>query len=99
MFDIDQARWSTFTLTKEKDMFIPPDRRNHVAGLFNNHMIVYGGLNDQKILNDLSSLDLVKKKWTPIFCCGNKDHGFGLKKLPGLYRARAVMVLHNQRRD
>ena len=98
MFDTDTSKWSSLNVVKEKDMYEPPERRNHVAALYNDMMIVYGGLNDQSILNDVSALDLVKKKWIPIYTTPHKDHGFGLKTLPAIYRAKGVMVLHHQRR-
>ena len=55
-------------------LHFPVSRRNHIACVLNDHMIIYGGMDDWQVpLNDIASLDLNRKSWkqinklTPLF--------------------------------
>ena len=82
----------------------PPARRNHVAGMLNDHMIVYSGIdNYQKNLNDIVSIDLTRGKWTTLYAGSSNDGQtreqtiIAEQNIPALSRAKACMVIHSQR--
>lgn len=68
LFDIETEAWSTLHANLGHAYHAqdpverspaPVARRNHVAGMLNDHMIIYGGIdNYQKNLNDVVSIDL-----------------------------------------
>jgi hypothetical protein len=93
MFDLHSRDWKRIE-AKGAHLFsgvMPEERRNHVADLLNHHMIIYGGVDGfNKVLNDVWSLDLVKKEWTPLL---TQESASG--KIPKLCRGRCAIVLHN----
>lgn len=65
--DIKQKHLNTKHGQKHFHLYFPVPRRNHIACVINDHMIIYGGLDDWQLpLNDIASLDLKRKYWTPI---------------------------------
>ena len=50
---------------------IPPARKNHIAHIVNNDLLIFGGLNGENTyLNDLWKFSLKKFEWTQIFSFG-----------------------------
>ena len=44
LFNIDTESWSSVVMTQNKE---PKARRNHVAGIINQHLVVFGGIDDR----------------------------------------------------
>lgn len=108
LYEVVSNKWSILEVQDEKapkkdedqpKPYFPVGRRNHVAAIFNNHMIVYGGMDDfQKNINDVSCLDLKSRKWTRILG-GILTGGQPVPGVqpPAINRAAACLVLHQQR--
>lgn len=50
--------------TKPIVPFYPPKRRNHVAALVRDHMVIHGGINeDQETIESMWVFDLKENEW------------------------------------
>ena len=109
LYDVESEVWSTLNSNlghclEEERSPVPVARRNHVAGMLNDHMIIYGGIdNYQKNLNDVASLNLTNGKWTTIYAASTSEEKTlertmsAEKSIPALSRAKACMAFHSQR--
>lgn len=61
MFDLHSCTWESCRVINDRySDVIPQERRNHVACLLNEHMLVFGGINGfNQHLNDVNSFDLI----------------------------------------
>ena len=86
------------------NFMVPEARRNHIACILNQHMIVYGGVNDfSRFLNDVVVLNLKQQKWSQIYKSTHNDsllmhpNKKQIETLPALSRARGCLVTHSHR--
>lgn len=64
IFDLTESQWFTPNFNSKTVLEL---RRNHVAALVGNQMIVHGGFNEEnKVLNDAHILSMSPLKWTPL---------------------------------
>lgn len=64
IFDLTDSQWLTPNFSSKASLEL---RRNHVADLIGNQMIIHGGFNEEnKILSDAHVLSLSPLKWTTL---------------------------------
>ena len=67
MLNLDTMTWDTLVTTGQG----PGPRDSHSAVILGQHMVVFGGTNGSKKVNDLHILDLGSKEWTRPECRGS----------------------------
>ncbi|KNA11378.1 hypothetical protein SOVF_135770 [Spinacia oleracea] len=67
VLNLDTVSWTTLVTTGPG----PGPRDSHTATLWGNKIIVFGGTNGSKKVNDLHILDLDSKEWTQPTCSGS----------------------------
>jgi len=63
--DLNSYTWSE---VKPADGIIPIERSGHSCDVFENHMIIFGGIYEiTKELNDFHLFDFIKNRWVTLF--------------------------------